>query len=166
MRSVLLGFSVCLALAPGIGWAGARLGCEDHALLEATLGPKDFDTLPAWLGTLELPISLSNPTPMKAAQVRLDLVQDATQTDLQLYFTFFDPQHPVGIPYSFEAIEMDWETELASGHASLDLTQGCTSVGPSIFPGQSLPVRMKLENWHVESRLLKLLRIRIWGNRG
>ncbi len=146
----------------------ARLGCDEKPLLDIvmTQSPPGFpETL--HLGEWPLPISLSNPTPMKYARVSVDLTKSEANGPSALFaFQYRDPDHPYGIPYSFQAIEWEWWAADGSHSSSpLDLSAECSQVGRSLQPGRILKISFPVHLW-TEHPPLKLLRIRIWGGRG
>jgi hypothetical protein len=147
--------------------AGPRGACTDTPLFEASVGAGSLlGSAPFAVGAWPLPVSASNPKPMKSAQVTLDLLPDGDELKAQAYFSFIDPTHPWGIPYSFTGVEMDWETDAATGHAEIDFSDGCSSVGRSMFPGQAWPVFLRLDGWKADVKKFRQIRLRVWGGRG
>jgi hypothetical protein len=158
--------TLCLCLSGAK--SAARLGCEEKPLLDIVLtqSPSGFPES-LHLGEWPLPISLSNSTPMKFARVSVDLNPSESGEHLALFaFQYRDPDHPYGIPYSFQAIEWEWWAADGSHSTSpLDLSAECSQVGRSLQPGQTLKISFPVHLWTVHPPL-KLLRIRIWGGRG
>lgn len=145
-----------------------RLGCEEKPLLDIVLtqSPSGFPEN-LHLGVWPLPISLSNPSPMKTARVRIDLSPADSQGHSAWFsFQYLDPDHPYGIPYSFQAIEWEWWAADGSHSSSpLDLSAECSQIGRSLQPGQTLKLSLPVQLW-TQHAPLKLLRVRIWGGRG
>ncbi len=158
--------SLCFCLSGAK--APSRLGCEEKPLLDIVLhqSPVGFpETL--HLGNWPLPVSLSNPTPMKFAHVSVDLTSSRSSEQAAVFtFQYRDPDHPYGIPYSFQGIEWEWwAADGTHSNSPLDLSAECSQIGRSLQPGRTLKISLPVHLW-TEQSPLKLLRIRIWGGRG
>lgn len=117
-------------------------------------------------GPWQLPVSADRPDTLTQARIAFALVPpsgDHKLWSLQITVTFADPK-PLGIPYSFEKLSLDWLSPSGATSALLDWTDACTQVGKALFPGQSWT-----QSWEIPGTdgLSELERpsVSLWGGR-
>lgn len=143
--------------------AGGGVECPGPTLLEA--GWERWEAQPGVsLGEWWLPPSPDRPEIRTEARLRATLEanpKDAEAANLVLTFDFPSAQ-PLGIPFTFQRVEISWLTPNGRWAETLDWADFCHDVGRSMFPRQSWSVRMPLPerpSWPLPNPILRL-----WGS--
>lgn len=158
------GILLSLAIVALLGIARAARATEGCTSSVAVLREQAFDPLTG--GAWRMPASVDRPEVVTHAAIAVaSLPPDSTRKlwALRIQFAFPDPK-PLGIPYSFEKLELRWQDADGPHRAILDWTDACTHPGPALYPGQ-----MGQQTWEIpDTESLKSLQyptLSVWGQR-
>jgi hypothetical protein len=153
---------LAMLLAVSLTWALPALAAEQGCNSPLPVLDQPASGGPSW----RLPINADHLDTLTYATLKLTLLPPSGERKTwaaQINVSFPDPK-PLGIPYSFEKLELQWVSARGAATAILDWTQACTQVGRSLFPGQEWS-----QNWEIPGteglQELDHVTASLWGGR-
>lgn len=138
----------------------------DPALVSQTFETVGLGELFMEVGDWALPISASHPDVPSKARVHLELARASMIENWSaiLHFSFADPVHPLGIPFSFQKIVLKWQSPSGPKSVELDWANSCRDTGRSLLPGQGWTAHLSLDETR-EYQSFKQLSFEVFGSR-